>query len=47
MSENAVYSIIIPVFNEEAVVLESYKRLKKVMDGIKEPYEFIYKRWES
>lgn len=42
MSEPAVFSIVVPVFNEEAVVLESYKRLKKVMDGLNEPYEIIF-----
>ncbi len=36
------YSIVVPVFNEEAVVEESYKRLKAVMDSTEEPYELIF-----
>lgn len=36
------YSIVIPVFNEELVVEESYKRLKTVMDTTKESYELIF-----
>lgn len=37
-----VYSIVVPVYNEEEVVLESYKRLKKVMDSVNESYELIF-----
>ena len=36
------YSIIIPVFNEEIVIHETYNRLKKVMDSTKEDYELIF-----
>ena len=36
------YSIVVPVFNEELVVEESYKRLKQVMDTTNEPYELIF-----
>ena len=36
------YSIVVPIFNEELVVLESYKRLKVVMDSLSEPYEIIF-----
>ena len=36
------YSIVVPVFNEELVVEESYKRLKQVMNSTKEPYELIF-----
>jgi len=42
MSEAVKYSIVVPVFNEELVVAESYKRLKKVMDGLKEHYEIVF-----
>lgn len=35
-------SVIIPVYNEEAVLAESYKRFKEVMDGIGVNYELIY-----
>jgi len=34
--------VIVPAFNEEPVIEETYKRLKKVMDGIGEPYELIF-----
>jgi len=36
------YSVVIPVYNEEEVVSESYKRLKKVMDGCEGSYELIF-----
>ncbi len=36
------YSVVIPAFNEEPVIAETYKRLKKVMDEIGEPYELIF-----
>lgn len=42
MSEKIICSVVVPVYNEEQVVLESYKRLKSVMDSIKEPYEIIF-----
>jgi polyisoprenyl-phosphate glycosyltransferase len=42
MSTSPVFSIVVPVFNEESVVLETYKRLKKVMDALNEPYEIIF-----
>jgi dolichol-phosphate mannosyltransferase len=42
MPNNSAYSIVVPVFNEEEVLMESYKRLKKVMDGIFQPYEIIF-----
>jgi glycosyltransferase involved in cell wall biosynthesis len=38
----AQYSVVIPAFNEEPVIAETYKRLKKVMDEIGEPYELIF-----
>jgi len=34
--------VIVPAFNEQPVIEETYKRLKKVMDGIGEPYELIF-----
>jgi len=37
-----ICSVVIPVFNEEAVLLETYKRLSTVMESIKEPYELIF-----
>jgi dolichol-phosphate mannosyltransferase len=39
---NIVYSIVVPMFNEELVIEESYKRLKSVLDGFKEPYEIVF-----
>lgn len=36
------YSIIIPMFNEEAVIQETYRRIKKVMGATGEPYELIF-----
>ncbi|MDP4179593.1 MAG: glycosyltransferase family 2 protein [Bacillota bacterium] len=42
MSESVIYSVVVPVYNEEQVVLESYKRLKKVMDSVNESYEIIF-----
>lgn len=36
------YSVIVPLYNEEAVIKESYKRLKKVMDNVDGSYEIIF-----
>ncbi|MBQ9915115.1 MAG: glycosyltransferase family 2 protein, partial [Clostridia bacterium] len=36
------YSVVVPVFNEELVVAESYKRLTKVMESTGESYELIF-----
>lgn len=37
-----VYSIVVPVYNEEAVIGETYCRLKAVMDSTAEPYEILF-----
>jgi len=37
-----VYSIIVPLYNEDEVIEESYRRLKSVMDGVGEPYELMF-----
>ncbi|MFC2155315.1 glycosyltransferase family 2 protein [Acidobacteriota bacterium] len=42
MATKIVYSIVVPVYNEEEVVHESYKQLKEVMDGLHENYELIF-----
>jgi len=42
MEKELEYSIIIPVYNEEKVIKESYKRIKAVMDGISSEYEMIF-----
>ncbi len=36
------YSVVIPAYNEEAVLDESYKRLTQVMRDLGEPYELIF-----
>lgn len=36
------YSIVVPAYNEEAVLEESYKRLTRVMKEMGEPYELIF-----
>ncbi len=35
-------SVIIPIFNEEANILNLYDRLKKVLDSITSNYELIF-----
>lgn len=42
MSTNIRYSIVIPVYNEEAVLLQTYQRLKQVMDSTGDQYELIF-----
>ncbi|WP_283153703.1 glycosyltransferase family 2 protein [Guptibacillus hwajinpoensis] len=42
MNKPTRYSIIIPMYNEEEVIVEAYRRLKKVMNEIGEPYELIF-----
>lgn len=42
MSEKVLHSIVVPMYNEELVVLETYKRLKQVLDSVKEPYEIVF-----
>ncbi len=42
MSNDVIYSIIVPLYNEELVIDESYRRLKKVMDSTKENYEIVF-----
>jgi dolichol-phosphate mannosyltransferase len=41
-NRNIVYSVVVPLYNEELVIEESYKRLKKVMDAASEAYEIIF-----
>lgn len=36
------YSVVVPLYNEESVIQESYKRLKSVMDSTEESYEIIF-----
>lgn len=42
MKEDINYSIVIPAFNEEEVINECYRRVKKVMDSIGNTYEIIF-----
>lgn len=43
MSKSQIqYSIVVPVYNEELVIGETYKRLKKVMESTEEAYEIIF-----
>jgi glycosyltransferase involved in cell wall biosynthesis len=36
------YSIIVPMFNEQEVITETYRRLKMVMDSLHEKYEMLF-----
>ena len=40
--KKTVISVVVPVYNEEAVIYESYSRLKGVLEGLNEPYELIF-----
>ncbi|MGI6085078.1 MAG: glycosyltransferase family 2 protein [Acetivibrionales bacterium] len=40
--EKILCSVIVPMYNEEVVVQETYRRLTKVMDSIGESYEIIF-----
>ena len=42
MKDKIIYSIVVPLFNEEDVVMESYKRIKSVMERTKESYEILF-----
>lgn len=42
MNNGIVYSIVVPLYNEELVINESYCRLKSVMDRTMESYEIIF-----
>ncbi|WP_234121848.1 glycosyltransferase family 2 protein [Clostridium hydrogenum] len=42
MENREVYSIIVPLYNEEVVIEESYRRIKAVMESTKEGYEIIF-----
>lgn len=42
MKNEIVYSVVVPLFNEELVINESYRRLKAVMDSTNENYEIVF-----
>jgi len=37
-----VYSVVIPAYNEQEVIAETYRRLTGVMAGMGEPYELVF-----
>ena len=39
---NPVFSIVIPCYNEEEVIMESYRRISAVMLSMGEPYELVF-----
>ncbi|ENH96261.1 glycosyltransferase [Gracilibacillus halophilus YIM-C55.5] len=42
MSREIQYSVIVPMYNEEEVIEETYRRLKKVMNELNQPYELLF-----
>jgi len=40
--QQPVYSVVIPAFNEQEVIGETYKRITNVMTDMGEPYELIF-----
>ena len=42
MIKNNMYSLVVPLYNEELVIDESYRRLKNVMGSIGENYEILF-----
>jgi len=40
--DKVTLSVIVPMYNEEKVIPETYKRLKNVLDGLNESYEIIF-----
>lgn len=42
MYKSIIYSIIVPLYNEELVIDETYKRLKNIMDSTLESYELLF-----
>ncbi|MGH4140568.1 glycosyltransferase family 2 protein [Clostridium sp.] len=42
MTNGIVYSLVVPLYNEELVINESYCRLKSVMDRTIEAYEILF-----
>lgn len=41
-SNKILYSLVVPLYNEELVVNECYNRLKDIMDCTNERYEIIF-----
>ncbi len=42
MTANVQYSVIIPMYNEQAIIQETYRRLKEVMEMTEESYELLF-----
>jgi dolichol-phosphate mannosyltransferase len=42
VKNETIYSVVVPLFNEELVINESYRRLKAVMDSTNEKYEIVF-----
>ncbi|MCH3965830.1 MAG: glycosyltransferase family 2 protein [Clostridium sp.] len=42
MNDDIIYSIVVPLYNEELVIEETYSQLKSVMDSTGEDYEIIF-----
>ncbi|MCX7923866.1 MAG: glycosyltransferase family 2 protein [Clostridia bacterium] len=42
MKGSPIYSIVVPVYNEEQVILETYRQLKQTMDSTGMEYEIIF-----
>lgn len=42
MDTKTVYSVVVPLYNEELVINESYRSLTEVMSSVKENYEIIF-----
>jgi glycosyltransferase involved in cell wall biosynthesis len=42
MREDTKYSIVVPLYNEEASVMPLYLRLTEVMASLEEPYEIVF-----
>jgi polyisoprenyl-phosphate glycosyltransferase len=40
--EKVKYSVVVPVYNEEAVIAETNRQLSETMEALGEPYEIIY-----
>jgi len=42
MKNKPIYSVVIPAYNEQEVINETYNRITNVMTGMGEPYELIF-----
>ena len=44
---NPVFSVVVPAYNEEEVLPQSFERLDAVLRGMGEPYELIFTKKTS